>query len=50
VRLVVSEKTLRQSSGQAAGKVEWKKRTPLRQGSEGQAELLGVEEVIKRLK
>ncbi|HSX40223.1 MAG TPA: proline--tRNA ligase [Candidatus Saccharimonadales bacterium] len=46
VRLVVSSKT--------GDKIEFKKRTeknsPLRQGSEGQAELLTLEEVLQRLK
>jgi prolyl-tRNA synthetase len=43
VRLVVSPKTLQQSSGQA-GKIEWKERTS------DKTELISVEEVIKRLK
>ena len=43
VRLVVSEKTLRQGSGQAI-KIEWKER-----GKE-KTELLGLGEVGRRLK
>ena len=44
VRLVVSEKTLRQDSGQAGkGKVEWKER------DKQDAETIGLEEAIKRL-
>lgn len=45
VRLVVSPKTLQQSSGQEAGdKIEWKER------ANEKIEILGLEEVIKRLK
>lgn len=44
VRLVVSPKTLRYDSGQAGGKVEWKKR------SDTETELLTVEEVTRRLR
>lgn len=44
VRLVVSDKTLQQSSGQAGDKVEWKKRNAAK------IELLSTEEIIKRLK
>lgn len=43
VRLVVSEKTLRQGSGQAGEKIEWKKRD----GRE--TELIDLKEVIERL-
>lgn len=43
IRLVVSEKTLRRSSGQAGDKVELKKR------DQEKTELLSVEETIKRL-
>ncbi|MBI2074802.1 MAG: proline--tRNA ligase [Candidatus Levybacteria bacterium] len=44
VRLVVSEKTLRQSSGQAGEKIEWKKR------NEDKTELLSLEQILKRVK
>lgn len=43
VRLVISEKTLRQSSGQA-DKIEWKER------DKKETELLSVEEIVKRLR
>lgn len=44
VRLVVSEKTLRQSSGQAGDKIEWKERKAEK------SEIIELGEVIKRLK
>lgn len=44
VRLVVSEKTLQQSSGQAEDKVEWKKR------DKEHSQLLEIERVIKRIR
>lgn len=43
VRLVVSKKTLRESSGQAGDRIEWKER------DKKESELLKLEEVIKRL-
>jgi len=44
VRLVISEKTLRQSSGQAGDKIEWKER-----GGE-KKELIDLDEMVKRFK
>lgn len=42
IRLVISEKTLQQSSGQAGDKIEWKER------GEEKTELVSLEEVLKR--
>src|SRR3989344_627358 len=44
IRLVVSERTIQQSSGQAQDKIEWKER------SKKEAELLSINEVLNRLK
>jgi len=43
IRLVVSQKTLRQGSGQAGDKIEWKNR------KDSKTELLNLDQVIKRL-
>ena len=44
IRLVVSEKSLRSSSGQAGEKIEWKER------ASKDIELLTIEEVLRRFK